>query len=301
MTTGVLTSKEYEEWIAEVILQQKRKPDLRQFIPSRPIKLAMTYYHPKIKDTSKVNWYAIGTINEVEGAPAGVESVSTIAHGFDIGWTVGVENLIMSRSLGDDIIQRTARVHTREAQNQIESYIINGKQPGKYAHMGTDKGVSGLYGNAGTTSTYTTNKWATQPGAYDCICDMISSAETKGFDSPYILVLHSALWSALYKTNATYATIETQQAKMIKEILGPGGAIVKSLHMPAPSGNDGTALLFAKDAGVCELLESTPITSERDPYVPSSKVETGILSWRGALRILDNGGIVKHATVDLAT
>ncbi|MBW1726266.1 MAG: hypothetical protein JRJ62_01545 [Deltaproteobacteria bacterium] len=294
MGQEVLTQRMWEQFEKETVLQQKIEPDVRKYIPTKTVPYQGRLTYNELKDHSRPYWYEVGVVPEIYQSRSSYDPKTVYFYGCIEGWEIPVDQIKMAKTTGIDIVQDTARVQTRKIQIEIEDALINGKSRGQYVKIGNE--MAGMWSLAGQTSSYNTVKFQTDPGVYNTVKDMVMKLHKKGYKEPFVLISDTNCWDEFFSVR-TYN--DTNYASMIKEKLGVK-EIILSDQMPAASNHDGTLLLFKPDPTCVQLLEMQPVKGTKDPYIPSSKVEKGILEWVGGLVVKQPNSIVKHDDVDFA-
>ena len=183
------------------------------------------------------------------------------------------------------------------------------KQEARFLFRGASvPSVNGLFGAAGQTSTETTAKWETAPGAYNVIKDMTGKIYDYDFMQPFDLVLGTTLKDGLDLHINSAPVSDIRQSDAVQRLIGGGiyfekqepssGADEKRVYpFPAPSSNDGVGLLVKADPDNFQLLVEHPVTTIFGEFDTTRKAFPILVFQAVTLRVWNTYSIVKHLTI----
>jgi hypothetical protein len=225
--------------------------------------------------------------------------------GIHLDISIPLMTVEVSRRAGMDILEAVRFAILQQMERQIAYIAYNGEGV---------SGVTGMFSDAGNTSTYTATKWNASTGPTLTIQNMIGLNITDSFDPPYDLIL-----SANLATNAMSligTTSRDKEIDAIRDLIGfeEGGRIwwetitpattdPNTIYpFPAATSNDGVGLLVKADPANFSLLMGQEVTVAFEQDI--RRVGAGRMAINGTVyahlgfKTVQANSICKHVSID---
>lgn len=213
--------------------------------------------------------------------------------------------IIVSQRAGMDIMDAVRFAILQQMERDIAEIAYNGEGI---------SGVTGMFTDAGNTSTYTATKWNASTGPTSTIQNMVGLNITDSFDPPYDLILSSNLATNAMSLIGT--TSRDKEIDAIRDLIGfedggriwwetitPASPVQNVIYpFPAATSNDGVGLLVKADPANFSLLIGKEVTFEFEQFM--RKVGPGKFSLNGSatahlgFKTVQANSICKHVTID---